>query len=118
MSQRLYNSLVEKWKNFLWVETSSMGRIPAGSLMTEEEVDDLYNDLVRDFCKKYRYSERTKELAFYSKWYDTFKDEFYQTLEKEGVKIIHENPMEGDWDYGKKFRFNPKGYWEEVKNET
>jgi len=113
MSEALYYKLLERWREFLCEETNPMGRIPSGSLMPEEEVNDLYDELVKDFCQKYGYSERTKNLAFYGAWYDTFKDEFYKTLEEEDVKIIHENPMEGDWDYGKKFRFNPKGYWEE-----
>jgi len=73
----------------------------------------LYDDLVAQFQKEEDYSDKTIEMAFYDDWFDTFADKFYLELERRGTNIIHANPIEGDWDYGKKFRFNPKGYWEE-----
>jgi len=109
MSQVLYDSLLEKWRDFL----SSRMYIAYADLMPEYEVNDSYDDLVHDFCKEHGYSNRTKEMAFYKKWWDTFKDEFYQKLDEEGVEIIHEKPMKGDWDFGKKFEF-VKGEWKEV----
>lgn len=94
MSQVLYNSLLERWRDFL----TSKQYIAFG-LEPEIVIQNLYDDLVDEFCKEHGYSERTEELAFFGRWWDTFKDEFYKKLDKEGVKIIHEYPMAGDWDY-------------------
>jgi len=112
MSQALYDSLLEKWQDFL----SGKMYIAYTDFMPEIEVQDTYDDMAEDFCEEYKYSEKTKKLAFFGQWWDTFKDEFYQKLDKEGVKIIHENPMKGDWDFGKKFEFI-KGQWKEVEAE-
>jgi len=110
MSEALYDSLVEKWHDFVDGELRMLS-----DLMPEEEVDELYDNLVHDFCKRYNYSEKTRNFVFYDRWYDTFADIFYQKLEDEGVKIIHEQSIESDWDYGKQFRFNVvKGHWEEL----
>ena len=110
MSERLYESLLGKWRDFLDAELRMLSE-----LVTVDDVDDEYDELVREFQKKYHYSEKTINMAFYDQWYDTFKDEYYKKLEEEGVKIIHAFPQEGDWDYGKKFRFDFKYGWVEVK---
>jgi len=115
MSQALYDSLVKKWESFL--DESDELRFLT-DLMQEDDVDELYDTLVKGFQKKYRYSEKTTEMAFHDAWCDTFKDMFYQRLEKAGVKIIHSNPMEGDWDYGKKFGFGKYGWEEAIKEEN
>lgn len=101
--------MLRKWNDLLGEELTSFLEF-----MPEEDVDDQYEELVDKFCRKYDYSERIKNLAFYDRWWDTFADEYYKVLEEGGTKIIHDTPMEGDWDYGKKFEFK-KGYWEEVK---
>lgn len=110
MSQALYDSLLEKWQNFL----SGKMYIAYENLMRESDVNTLYEDLVDEFCEKHSYSERTKEMAFHGKWWDTFKDEFYKKFDEEGCRIIHETPMKGDWDFAKKFNL-VNGRWEEVK---
>lgn len=109
MSQALYDALLEKWQDFL----SGKMYIAYAQLMHEYGVNDLYDDLVDEFCKEYGYAERTKEMAFYGVWWDTFKDEFYQKLDKESVRIIHENPIKDDWDFGKNFEM-VKGEWKEA----
>jgi len=98
-----------KWGDFL----SEQSRDYCGSLMPESDVNDLYDNLVADFCEEHEYAERTREMTFYDKWYDTFKDEFYQSLDRKGIKIIHANPSETDWDFGRKFEL-VKGDWQEV----
>jgi hypothetical protein len=111
LSLALYESLREKWNDFL-----DEFFVPFSPLLSEDEVDDEYDDLVYDFCEEHGYKERTKDFAFYGRWYDTFADEYYGRLEKAGVKIFHENPEEADWDYGKKFRMGDKG-WEEIPKD-
>jgi len=107
MSFALYDSLVEKWRDFLNQQTGA-----CASLMLGEDVDDSYYDLVDDFCEEHNYSEKTKNFAFHGRWWVTFADEYYQRLEDKGVKIIHNNPTEHDWDYGKKFKFENFGWTE------
>ena len=80
MSEALYEKLVEKWKEFLDKQ----------SLIPPEDEDDLeesYDYLAQDFCREQGYSNKTLEFAFHGQWYDTFADEYFQTLEhKEGWK--------------------------------
>jgi len=114
MSDALYDSLVEKWQDFL-DQTDELKNL--AELIAEDDADDTYDELVREFCKKHGYSEKTMNMAFYDRWWDTFADMYYQKLEDEGVKIIHDNPQEGDWDYGKKFHFDLKYGWVEITKE-
>ena len=82
MSAVLYYSLVQKWRHFLerrcWATEL---RLPT------EDADDYYDELVDDFCDEHGYSDRTKYFAFYDRWWDTFKDDFYQELENQGVEF-------------------------------
>jgi len=89
MSETLYNSLLRKWIEFLDEEFS-----PFAPEVTSDEATEHYDDLSHDFCKEYGYSEKTEEMAFHKLWYDTFADEFYQRLDKEGIKIIHSSASE------------------------
>lgn len=96
MSEKLYESMLGRWKDFLDDEFW-----PCSSEMTEDTADDEYDNAVDDFCKKYRYSNRTKEFAFYDRWWDTFKDEYYQKLETLGVVILHNAPQSSEKGSGK-----------------
>ena len=107
MSMALYDSLLEKWIDFL----NDNEDLYCYSLMPEEWVEEQYDFLVTNFCKKYNYKEKTENMAFYDLWWDTFVDEYYQKLEDEGLKIIHENPVKDDWDYGKKFEVDKTGLY-------
>lgn len=92
MSGALYDSLVEKWRdyleNHLWILDDTM---------QNEDVDDEYHELVSNFCKEHGYSERT-ENYFFNRWYDTFADMYFQELEKASVLKVpkrrrkNENP--------------------------
>ena len=108
MSVALYDNLVERWKDFLGTNLWILD-----DLMHEEGVEEQYDDLVSSFCKEYEYSDRTQNFAFYERWWDTFADEYYQRLECADVKIIHENALPEDWDYGKQFEVTSKG-WKEL----
>ncbi len=106
MSERQYNFMLAKWKTFL----ENNDNLIFSVFMEENEVDEQYDLLVSLFCKKHGYVEITKNMAFYDKWYDTFADEYYGVLEKQqGVKIVHDNPSENDWDFGKKFQIGSTG---------
>lgn len=84
MSDALYNSLQRKWRDYLDEEFS-----PFSPEITSDEATEHYDELAHDFCKKHGYSEKTEEMAFHKSWYDTFADEFYLRLEREGIKIVH-----------------------------
>jgi len=112
LSLALYEKLVDLWREYIYNNLHIFS-----SLMSEEEVEEEYEDLVNGFCEKHNYSERTKNY-FFDRWYDTFADMYFQELEKAIVKIIHDNPQKGDWDFGKKFEFTNKGYWQESNQNT
>lgn len=69
-SQRLYDSLREKWENFL--------------NRKEYNICDYedYADFVDDFCEEEGYGEGLKEMAFFDLWWDTFADEFFKKVEE------------------------------------
>jgi len=90
MSQVLYDSLGEKWRNFL-----SENFFPCGGELSKDDADEEYDWLVYDFCMQYGYSEKTKNFVFYDRWYDTFADDFYKELERKGATIIHNQREEG-----------------------
>jgi len=82
MSESLYNSLQEKWRDYLDQEY-----FPSGFVFTSYEATEEYDDISHDFCKKHGYSQKTEEFAFHNQWWDTFADIFYVKLEKEGITI-------------------------------
>jgi len=83
MSEKLYNSMLEKWITFLednWYYV--------GDAVDSDEASDMYVGLKEDFEALYKYKEEIIEMAFHEKWYDTFANEFYAKLEKEGIEIL------------------------------
>ena len=54
MSSVLYDSLVEKWRGFLNQHFSVWS-----SLISDEETEDKYDELVDKFCDEYEYSKIT-----------------------------------------------------------
>ncbi len=78
MSEALYNKMRERWSDFLTLK----------SYLAEprdlDHLDELYDTLVDDFCENYDYSDKTKAFAFHGQWSDTFRDDYYKILEKEG----------------------------------
>jgi hypothetical protein len=77
--------MLQKWKDFL--EDNDM--LILDENMPEDDSDEQYDLLVRLFCTKYGYTEKTKEIAFYDKWYDTFADEYFKKFEEAGIEIKH-----------------------------
>ena len=86
MSEAFYNSLFKKWTEFL----DETDQIVLADKITEDDADEQYDLLVSLFCSKYNYKERTKNMAFYDVWYDTFADEYYGKLEDKRIEIEHE----------------------------
>jgi len=83
MSDALYNKMLEKWIEYLEEETG----IYLSEIKDRDSAIELYDTLAHDFCEDYGYKEKTEELAFHGQWYDTFADEFYKLLEREGIDL-------------------------------
>ena len=83
MSEALYNSLQEKWREYLDTDF-----YPSAASYTPDEATEEYDDTSHEFCRKHGYSERTEEFAFHGQWWDTFADMYYKKLEEEGIVII------------------------------
>lgn len=83
-SDKLYNSMEEKWLEFL-----EDNLYYPGDNLSEGDASEMYDGLAEDFGKEYDYNEETIEMAFHKRWYDTFVDDFYKKLEEEGIEIIH-----------------------------
>lgn len=77
-SDRLYESLREKWYDFL----NNRWELPDPDISIED-ADDLYDNLVDEFCEEHNYSAPLKEMAFMDIWWDTFKDDFFKKLERD-----------------------------------
>ena len=79
MSEAMYNKMRERWHDFLNAKTYLEEPTDLDHLFT------LYDDLVYNFCNDYGYSDKTREWAF-SRWVDTFQDDYCKILHKEGWK--------------------------------
>ena len=96
MDEKTYNKLKDEWIDFLHGNL-----FPYSEEISEDDVEELYDDTVYQFKKQHDYKEKTIEHAFYEECYDTFKDEFYCRLEELSVTINHEEVGASD-KYGNK----------------